>query len=189
MLPFTNLSKKDEHMFSLIITIISIALVAALALATLYYGGAAFNKGSAGAQAARLINEGQQINGAIQVLKADVAANSVVGTEAVDIAGLAPEYLSQVPTKWDAATLLEAGTVLTTDAVSAEVCDEVNKRAGIGAMVAGEDGAEAAEIVNLDTASIYGCITDTALVGGNDGTDGRDVVEGTSAAGKVFYKF
>lgn len=29
-------------MFSLIITIISIALVAALALATIYYGGAAF---------------------------------------------------------------------------------------------------------------------------------------------------
>ena len=33
-------------MFSLIITIISIALVAALALATLYYGGGAFNKGA-----------------------------------------------------------------------------------------------------------------------------------------------
>ena len=35
-------------MFSLIITIISIALVAVLALATLYYGGSAFNKGSSG---------------------------------------------------------------------------------------------------------------------------------------------
>jgi hypothetical protein len=44
-------------MFSLLITIISIALVAVLAMPTLFYGGAAFNKGSASAQASRLINE------------------------------------------------------------------------------------------------------------------------------------
>lgn len=41
-------------MFSLIITIISIALVAALALATLYYGGDAFRDGHAAAQASKL---------------------------------------------------------------------------------------------------------------------------------------
>ena len=41
-------------MFSLIITIISIALVAALALATIYYGGSAFNKSSATATASKL---------------------------------------------------------------------------------------------------------------------------------------
>lgn len=35
-------------MFSLIITIISIALVTALAIATIYYGGSAFRQGSAG---------------------------------------------------------------------------------------------------------------------------------------------
>lgn len=172
-------------MFSLIITIISIALVAALALATLYYGGAAFNKGSAGAQAARLINEGQQINGAVQVLKADQAANSVVGdTVPEDIAGLATNYLSQVPTKWDASTLLEAGIVFTTDAVSGEVCDEVNKRAGVG--------QELDEIVNTETASIYGCITDedasvTVTVPGEDGAEGT--TETKNLAGHVFYKF
>lgn len=159
-------------MFSLIITIISIALVAALALATLYYGGAAFNKGSAGAQAARLINEGQQINGAVQVLKADVAANSVVGgVIPTDIAGLAPNYMSQVPAKWDAATLLTAGTVLTSDVVSQEVCDEVNKRAGIGTKLV--DGATVAEDVTTGTASIYGCVTAAA----------------DAAKLKVFYKF
>ena len=38
-------------MFSLIITIISVALVAALALATLYYGGDAFNEGRPKAEA------------------------------------------------------------------------------------------------------------------------------------------
>jgi len=48
-------------MFSLIITIISVALVAALALATLYYGGAAFNQGRADAEASKIINQGQQV--------------------------------------------------------------------------------------------------------------------------------
>lgn len=50
-------------MFSLIITIISIALVAALALATLYYGGASFSRGKEGREAARLINEGPKAHG------------------------------------------------------------------------------------------------------------------------------
>ena len=48
-------------MFSLIITIISVALVAALALATLYYGGDAYEAGQAKAEAAKLRNQGQQL--------------------------------------------------------------------------------------------------------------------------------
>ena len=48
-------------MFSLIITIISVALVAALALATLYYGGDAYESGQAKAEAAKLRNQGQQL--------------------------------------------------------------------------------------------------------------------------------
>ena len=48
-------------MFSLIITIISVALVAALALATLYYGGDAYESGHAKAEAAKLRNQGQQL--------------------------------------------------------------------------------------------------------------------------------
>lgn len=57
-------------MFSLIITIISIALVAALAVATLYYGGDAFNKNGVRAQAVKVVNAGQQINGAVEMYKA-----------------------------------------------------------------------------------------------------------------------
>lgn len=48
-------------MFSLIITLISIALVAALALATMYYGGDLFNEGNASARAAQVMNQGQQL--------------------------------------------------------------------------------------------------------------------------------
>ena len=48
-------------MFSLITTVISVALVAALALATLYYGGDAYESGQAKAEAAKLRNQGQQL--------------------------------------------------------------------------------------------------------------------------------
>jgi len=58
-------------MFSLIITIISIALVAALALATLYYGGDAFTSGRAKAEAAKLTNQGQQLIGAAELYYAN----------------------------------------------------------------------------------------------------------------------
>lgn len=56
-------------MFSLIITIISVALVAALALATLYYGGDAFNQGRADAKAAQLLLQGQQLLAAADMYK------------------------------------------------------------------------------------------------------------------------
>ena len=72
-------------MFSLIITIISIALVAALALATLYYGGDAFNQGRAGADASRLINEGQQVNAAVALAAATAA--TWVDTDNANYAG------------------------------------------------------------------------------------------------------
>ena len=115
-------------MFSLIITIISIALVAALALATLYYGGSAFNKGAAGAVAARLINEGQQVNGAVALYKADLGSGSTTAV-VTDLASLATAgYLSSVPADFSAATTLAAGAVTAT--VASDVCAEVTKRAG-----------------------------------------------------------
>lgn len=58
-------------MFSLIITIISIALVAALALATIYYGGSAFNKGAASANASKMMNQSQQILAADRLYRVD----------------------------------------------------------------------------------------------------------------------
>ena len=115
-------------MFSLIVTIISIALVAALALATLYYGGSAFNKGAAGAVAARLINEGQQVNGAVALYQADVGAGSTA-VVVTDLAGLAAAgYLSSVPADFDSTTTLASHAVTAT--VTADVAAEVNKRAG-----------------------------------------------------------
>lgn len=136
-------------MFSLIITIISIALVAALALATLYYGGDAFNRGSAAAVASQLINEGQQVNGAYAIAQADAAAG---GTAVTTWGGLVTgEYLSQLP-----ASLGLVGTdTIGEDAVvevagqTADVCAEINKRAG----------HEAADLTGGAQPGVYGCST------------------------------
>ena len=62
-------------MFSLIITIISIALVAALAVATIYYGGSAFTKGSAKAAASTVVAHAQQVTGANTLYANDNAGN------------------------------------------------------------------------------------------------------------------
>lgn len=48
-------------MFSLVITIVSIALVAVIAVATLFYGGDAFRQGTADAKANTVLSQGQQL--------------------------------------------------------------------------------------------------------------------------------
>lgn len=57
-------------MFSLILTIIAIAIATALGLATIYYGGSAFSQGKESAQVARVINDAAQIQGAITLYAA-----------------------------------------------------------------------------------------------------------------------
>ncbi|WP_019583809.1 hypothetical protein [Thioalkalivibrio sp. ALE16] len=80
-------------MFSLIITIISIALVAALAVATLYFGGSAFTEGTTQANASGVINQAQQIGGASTLYTVRNA-----GDHPEDVEILATEdYLSSIP--------------------------------------------------------------------------------------------
>ncbi|MNR71674.1 hypothetical protein D3C71_23050 [compost metagenome] len=136
-------------MFSLIIAIISIALVAALALATIYYGGDAFNKGSSAAKASQLINEGQQLAGAITLNETDGAADS--SKLKATVADLAPEYLTQVPEGWDGTVALTTNLLQTTATVTDKVCDAVNEKAG----VAVED--KAADVAGIDATKVYGC--------------------------------
>jgi hypothetical protein len=131
-------------MFSLIITIVSIALVAALALATIYYGGTAFSRGGDAARAAQHINEGQQINGAFTLARADAQATGTAapGTLAALVTG---NYLAQVPAGWvpGAGTLAAASVI----EVTPEVCTIVNTRKGGSATFAGGQ---------------YGCVTVSA---------------------------
>lgn len=58
-------------MFSLLVSIVSIALVIVLALATLYYGGDAMLASGPKAQAARLTSEAEQLRLAIQMYVVD----------------------------------------------------------------------------------------------------------------------
>ena len=97
-------------MFQLIVAIISIALIAALAAASIFYGGSAFTDSSLKANVTTLVNGGQQISGAQAIYKTDNA-----GAPATDIAMLADGvYLAAVPTPANAASdawaLTEDGT-------------------------------------------------------------------------------
>lgn len=126
-------------MFALVITVLSIALVAALALATVYYGGAAFGKGAARAQATKIALQGQQLLAAADLYYNDNHRWPATLTELV-----AGNYLKQVPVA-DAsgpAEALAAGVTWTMPiqrqpmfllgTESPEVCAEVNLAVSLG---------------------------------------------------------
>ena len=132
-------------MFSLIITIISIALVAALALATLYYGSDAFNRGSQDAQASKLLVQGQQITGALTLYQVDhgslpntndlsflTQVSPVTGKvylKTVPVAYLSPDLVqSAVAADIEWQMVPEKNTIYTVQPLDLEVCRAVNKR-------------------------------------------------------------
>jgi type II secretory pathway pseudopilin PulG len=61
-------------MFSLIVALIAIVLVAAIAAATMYFGGSTFTQGQARAQAVTVVNAGAQIAGAVAAYTANTAS-------------------------------------------------------------------------------------------------------------------
>ncbi|MBM24170.1 MAG: hypothetical protein CL760_00280 [Chloroflexi bacterium] len=83
-------------MFSLIISIIAIALVASLALASIYYGGDAFQEGTVKAEASTIVNQGQQVQAAVTMAEID-------DVTLASVADLAPTYLKEIP-KFETAT-------------------------------------------------------------------------------------
>jgi type II secretory pathway pseudopilin PulG len=79
-------------MFSLIITVISIALVAALALATLYYGGTAYSQAQANAKVSQIKNQAQQLLGAADLFYANKGRWPLTTQELVD-----ERFLKSIP--------------------------------------------------------------------------------------------
>lgn len=113
-------------MFSLIITVIAISLVAALSLAGIYYGGDTFQSSNDLSKATKIVNESQQIAGAITISQG--AGDGVPSTldELVE-----NEYLSDIPGgkdqwEYDMATLSH-------DTESDEICKQVNVLTGYAA--------------------------------------------------------
>lgn len=126
-------------MFQLIVAVISIALVAALAIASIFYGGEAFTKSSEKANVTALVNQAQQISGAYQLYKTDT------GGAPANIGALSPDYLASLPTPpkvstgtWAFGTLGTAPAVPvaeivlndTGDIADSSVCAEVARQAG-----------------------------------------------------------
>lgn len=105
-------------MFSLIITIIAVMLVAALAVATIYYGGAGFNKSDLSAQVTRRVNEAQQIKGAAALY---LVENSSVSTFTLEDL-VNNNYLSAAPANWASVAQDVAG--VTVD--NLDVCNAIN---------------------------------------------------------------
>ena len=157
-------------MFSLIISIIAIALVAALALASIYYGGSAFQEGSADAEASTVVNQGQQVQGAVTL--ADVDEFTVADEDSL----VTGNYLKEVPSvrskSWalNAADLAAAGTAYAWIEVEAgkEVCEKI------------EVEADAAHVVG--TTALDGSVVTTQAFGCLEtGTTGSEVY-------KAYYK-
>jgi len=67
-------------MFNLIVAVISIALIAAMTAASIYYGGDGFGKSSARAEATTLISQAQQISGAASLFRIQNAGSNVAST-------------------------------------------------------------------------------------------------------------
>lgn len=145
-------------MFSLIITIISIALVAVLALASIYYGGNAVGQGSDSARASQLINEGQQLQG--------LAAMSTAQGNTVTAVGdlVTTGHLSQEVPGWDVdgTAFVRAAAATGEETLTAAACAEVNNRSNAAPDVAGYADVAAALAGNAQVffcASVNGANT------------------------------
>ncbi len=135
-------------MFSLIITIIAIALVAALALASIYYGGSAFNKGSEKAAASTLVNNAMQVSAAMTLADVEGHTYASVG----DL--VTGDYLSSPP----ADLAISDGNVVGTPSSQA-VCDAVNAQSGHEDTAAAANAAAAEVVLAAMTDAQFGCET------------------------------
>ena len=138
-------------MFSLIITIVSIALVVALVAATMYHGGDTLTQGRTTADAAAFVSGGQQVAGAATMYL------SLESAAPADVAALiTKKYLASAPVvKGDALSLgtnIATNKVVESANVSDAVCEQINKSAGVAA-------GKVASAVEADFADLpYGCV-------------------------------
>lgn len=109
-------------MFSLIIAIVSIALIVAVVAATMYHGDGV-DKGNDSAKTATLLNQSQQIEAA------DLFYREANGTSPTSLEALTPTYLKSIPKGW---TSVEGYVVSTEDnKISDEACKAYNVKKGV----------------------------------------------------------
>ena len=139
-------------MFSLIITIVSIALVVALVAATMYNGGDTLTQGRTSADASAFVNGAQQVAAAL------VMYDTTKGAPALNLAALTldSKFLTSVPVVKGATPSFNTTTRVVEYATGANVavCEQINRNAGSATPTAQVD------LVGLT----YGCITLTKVV-------------------------
>lgn len=138
-------------MFSMIITVISIALVAVLAIATIYYGASYMSDGTTKAQVARVLQEGNQIVGAFELYRVDNETMKP-GTSDDMVKELTDgSYLAKWPgAEWS----LQSDFAVRGD-LTDKMCLEVNKKFGI-------EGIPSCDSAGI-TDKTFCCSTDAAV--------------------------
>jgi type II secretory pathway pseudopilin PulG len=116
-------------MFSLIITIVSIALVAVLALATIYYGGSSLAKSTKTADNAKLLQQGQQLLAALMLYNADNGAYPSGTSSEIESLLISKNYLTSAPsTAW---TFNNGSVSVSSATLSLDSCTALNQSLGI----------------------------------------------------------
>jgi hypothetical protein len=113
-------------MFNLVIVVISIALVSALAVAGVYFGGDAFESGGVKAEATRYINESQQITAAAEYFRAEGGGQLETLDQLVD-----EGYMSSMPDTGSFWRVNDGQLESDMPADRTPVCQEINVLAGI----------------------------------------------------------
>ncbi len=130
-------------MFSLIVTIIAVALVAVLALATLYYGAQYVQDGQARAAITKIVQEGNQVVGALELYKADNGGFPIGTSDEIKAQLMAKNYLQQMPTgAWEFRNDFAVRTDL-----SEASCLIINKKIGVNSVPSCSDPAYTGQTV------------------------------------------
>ncbi|WP_409955731.1 hypothetical protein [Acidovorax sp.] len=122
----------------MITVIVALAMLISLSAVGMYYGGDTFGEGQRQAESAAIINQGQQIAGAIEMYAADTQTNTFS-----DMTALVPAYLTSLPEGWE----LTGGSsevpegflafpIPGTSAQKLSTCEEVNKKLGLSSVPA-----------------------------------------------------
>jgi hypothetical protein len=109
-------------MFSLILSIVATGLILVIALASIFYGGSAWQNGQSKAKAARLNIETEQLRAATQYFKAENQRLPVDLAELVNT-----KYLKNSPTEWGGATNFFTNSV----SIDEDTCLIFNQGRGI----------------------------------------------------------
>lgn len=171
-------------MFSLVIVVVSILLVAALALATLYYGSKSMDDSTVAAKAAGITNQSMQLMSATDLFKSDHARWPADMQELVS-----EKYLVQAPTyrhdgdtsKWAEVTA-HAPAFWLRQLVAEDVCRKINK------MVRKDDGIYRKAQPGVVTQCFGESAPYTALtqrVSGSDTAGGPDGSQPTGDLGTI----